>query len=120
MAVTLGPGTPATDLYPGGQAAVVLTLSNPNGFAAHIGSLALDTSQGVGGFGVDAGHPACAVAAFSFTTQTNSGSGWMVPAKIGAVNGTLTATLATALTMSVDAANACQGASATVYLSASS
>jgi hypothetical protein len=118
LALTLAPGTATGDLVPGGQTAVVLTLSNPNGFAVYIGSLTLDTSQGVGGYGVDAGHSACAVSAFTFTTQTNSGTGWTVPEKVGTVNGTLSATLASALTMSIDAANACQGASITVYLSA--
>lgn len=116
LAVTLSPGTPTADLYPGGQANVVLTVSNPNVYAVQIGALALDTGQGTEGFAVDAGHAGCAVSTLSFTTQTNGGAGWTIPAKIGAVNGTLSVVLTTALAMGVGAANACQGASSTVYL----
>jgi hypothetical protein len=118
VAVTLSPGTPAATLFPGGQADVLLTVSNPNLSAVHIGSLALDTLHGTGGFAVDAGHSTCAVAALSFATQTNGGAGWTVPAKVGAVNGTLPITLTNALSMGLGAANACQGASSTVYLAA--
>jgi hypothetical protein len=118
--VTLSPGTPAADLYPGGQANVVLTVSNPNANPVRIGSLALDMSQGLGtGFAVDAGHSGCAVSTLSFpTTQTNAGAGWVVPAKVLAVNGTLPITLTNALALGVGAANACQGATYTVYLTA--
>ena len=42
-----------------------------------------------GGFAVDAGHSGCTLGTLSYTTQTNGGSGWNVPAKVGAVNGTL-------------------------------
>jgi hypothetical protein len=118
VAVTLGPGMPAANLYPGGQADVVLTVTNSNLSAVHIGSLALDASQGTLGFAVDAGHSGCALSALSFATQTNVGAGWTVPAKVGAVNGTLSVTLTNALAMGTNAANACQGASSTVYLAA--
>ncbi len=120
LAVTLSPGTPNASLYPGGQANVVLTVSNPNPSAVLIGSLALDASRGTGGFAVDAGHFGCNVASLSLSTQTNSGAGWTVPAKVGAVNGTLQITLTNALAMGVDAASVCQGASSTVYLAAGS
>lgn len=116
--VTLSPGTPVATLYPGGQTNVVLTVSNPNAAQVHIGSLALDTAQGTGGFTVDAGHSGCAVSTLSFTTQTNSGAGWTVPPKVGAVDGTLLVTLTNALGMGLGAANACQGASSTVYVAA--
>ena len=118
VAVTLSPGTAAATLYPGGQASVVLTVSNPNASPVHIGSLALDTGQGTLGFAADAGHSGCALSTFSFTTQTNGLAGWTVAAKVGAVNGTLSVTLTNALTMGVGAANACQGASFTIYLAA--
>lgn len=118
VAVTLSPGTPAADLHPGGTANVELAVSNPNAFPVQIGSLALDTSQGTLGFAVDAGHSGCTVSTLGFTTQTNDGVGWTVPAKVGAVDGTLSVTLTNALTMGEDAANACQGASSTVYLAA--
>lgn len=120
VAVTLSPGAPAAALYPGGQADVVLTVSNPNESPVFIGSLALDAGQGTGGFAVDAGHPGCALGTLSFITQTNGGAGWTVPAKVGAVNGTLPITLTNALSMGVGAANACQGASFTVYVAAGS
>jgi len=116
--VTLTPGTAPTGLYPGGQGNIALSVSNPNLFPVLIGSLALDTGQGTGGFAVDAGHSGCAVVALTFTTATNGGAGWTVPAKVGAVNGTLSVTLTNALAMGAAAANACQGASLTAYLAA--
>ena len=111
--VTLSQGTPTTFLYPGGQADVTLTVTNPNGSAVHIGSFALDPSQGTNGF--SATGCTVAEAALSFT---GSSVGWTVPAKVGAVDGTLPVTLTNSLAMSVDAANACQGAIFTVYLKA--
>jgi len=118
LAVTLTPGTATAGLYPGGTTSVVLTVTSSNSSSARLGSLALDTTQGTGGFAVDGGHSACAVSALSFTTQTNGGAGWTVPAKVGAVNGSLSITMTTALAMGVSAANACQGATFTVYLTA--
>jgi hypothetical protein len=118
--VTLTPGTPDASLYPGGQSDVVSTVSNANASPVHIGSLALDTSQGPapGGYAVDGPHSGCSAATVSFTTQTNGGAGWTVPAKVDGVDGTLSITLTNALSMGVGAANACQGASWTVYLAA--
>ena len=119
LALTLAPGTPAADLYPGGHSAVVLTMSNPNIFDAHVDSLELDTSQGNGGYDVDADHSECLDESFVFASpQTNGGAGWTVPAHNGTVDGTLATTLEASLTMSLDAANVCQGARVTVYLSA--
>jgi hypothetical protein len=119
-AVTLSPGTPDLTLHPGGQADVTLTVSNPNTTALTIGSLVLDPSQGTGGFAVDAAHSSCDVSALSYATQTNAGSGWQVPAKIGTMNGVLAVDLPNALAMTIDAANACQGAQFSVYLVAGS
>jgi hypothetical protein len=110
-AVTLTPGTPAAQLVPGAQAAVVLSVTNPNTASIRIGSLALDTTQGSGGFAVDAGHSGCVLSALSFATQTNAGAGWTVPG-----NGSLPVSLTGSLSMAATAANACQGASFTVYL----
>lgn len=118
LAVSLTPGSPSAGLYPGGQTSVVLTASNPNTTIVLIRSLALDTSQGTGGFSVDAGHSGCAVTALSFATQTNGGAGWSVPANNGIADGTLSITLTNALSMTSSAANACQGATFTVYLAA--
>lgn len=114
--VVLSSGTPATPLFPGGQTAVAVTVTNPNLASATIGSIALDTSQGSGGFAVDAGHSGCALATLSFTTQTNGGAGWALPPRVGAVDGTLAISLPNALSMSTSAANACQGATFTIYL----
>lgn len=114
--VTLSPGTPTATLYPGADGDVVLTLSNPNTSTVRVNSLVLDTSRGTQGFALDAAHAGCATTALSFTSQNNGGSGWTIPAKVGATNGALAVTLPHALTMALDAANACQGASTTVYL----
>jgi hypothetical protein len=119
-AISLTPGTAAATLAPGGQTAVVLSISNSNDTAVKVGSLSLNSAQGTGGFAVDAGHAACGVAALTFTTQTNAGAGWTVPARVGAVNGTLAVTLSNALAMASSAASACQGATFTVYLVAGS
>lgn len=118
VAVTLSPATPAADLYPGSDTDVVLTVSNPNTAEVRLGAFALDTARGTGGFAVDAGHSACGVASLSYGTQTNSGAGWTVPGRVGAVNGTRSVTLTDALSMGDNAANACQGAQFTVYLAA--
>ncbi len=111
--LTLTPATPTAQLFPGGQATVVLTVNNPNVSSVRIGSLVRDTGQGNNGFAVDGAHSACGLAALSFTSQTNGGAGWTV-----AGNGSLVITLTNSLAMTSNAANACQGASFTVYLSA--
>jgi hypothetical protein len=112
--VTLSPGTPTAGLYPGGQTAVVLTITNPNAGAVRVGSLALDASQGTGGFAVDGAHSGCALTSLSYVAQDNGGAGWSLTG--GQV---LSVTLPNALSMATSAANACQGASFTVYLEAS-
>lgn len=113
VAVSLSPGSPTTLIAPGGSADVVVTVANSNSAPVRIGSLALDPARGSAGFAVDAAHSGCALSTLSFVRQT---SGWTVPAKSGTVNGTLTVTLTNALTMGIAAANACQGATFTVYL----
>ena len=113
QAVTLSPATATAQLYPGGQAAVELSITNPNPGSVRVGSLALEPAQGTGGFAVDGAHSGCVLSTLSFTTQTNTGAGWTV-----AGSGTLSVTLTNALSMTVAAANACQGASFTVYLAA--
>ncbi len=50
-------------------------LSNPNTFPVQVPSLVLDTTQGSGGFAVDAAHSGCGLGTLSFTTQTNGGRG---------------------------------------------
>ncbi|MEO5921124.1 MAG: hypothetical protein ABIQ01_08270 [Pseudolysinimonas sp.] len=117
-AVSLSPGTPGAALYPGGQTNVVLTATNSNDSVAHIGSLSIDTAQGSSGFAVDGAHSGCVLSTLSFTTQTNGGAGWDVPARVGVVNGTLNVTLTNALAMSLGAVSTCQGATFTAYLKA--
>jgi hypothetical protein len=116
VAVTLSAGTPGDGLHPGGTDDVDLAVTNTNPSPVRLGSLVLDTDQGTGGFSVDAGHSGCAVSALSLGTQTNGGAGWTVPARVGAVDGTVAITLADALAMDVDADGACQGATFTVWL----
>jgi hypothetical protein len=111
--VILTVGTPTSSLFPGGTADVALTVSNPNLFPVHIGSFALSSGQGAGGFGASG----CLVAE-AFLTFAASSAGWTAPAKVGADNGALPVTLTNALAMGVGAANACQGATFTVYLTA--
>src|SRR4029079_10264652 len=60
--LTLAPATPTAQLFPGGQAPVVLTINNPNAAQIRVGSLVLDTSQGTGGFAVDGAHSGCGLA----------------------------------------------------------
>ncbi|GAA4731980.1 hypothetical protein GCM10023350_14190 [Nocardioides endophyticus] len=111
--MTLSPATPSAALFPGGQASVALTITNPNLASVRVGSLALDTSRGSGGFAVDGAHAGCVLSALSFATHTNAGAGWTV-----AGSGSLSVTLTNALSMTASAANACQGATFTVYLTA--
>ena len=119
-ALTLTTGTAAAGLYPGTSVTVSITATNPNTSPVRISSLALDTTQGTNGFAVDAGHSGCALTALSFTTQTNAGAGWDVPARVGSTNGSLPISLPTSLALATNAANACQGATFTAYLKAAS
>ena len=50
QAVTLSPGQPTAALFPGGEAGVTLTVTNPNTASVRVGSLSLDTSPGDGRF----------------------------------------------------------------------
>jgi hypothetical protein len=118
QAVTLSAGTPTSPVYPGGHGDVALTIDNPNPFRVHVGSLSLATSQGTGGFQVDAGHSGCNTSTLSFATQTNGGAGWSVAPRVGSTHGVLSVDLADAVTMGTTAASACQGATFDVYLSA--
>lgn len=115
QSVTLTVGAASGDLYPGGTGTVTTTATNTAGAAVRLSSLALDTTQGSGGFAIDAAHSTCPTSALSFTTQTNGGAGWTVPA-----SGSLTITLAGALAMTTTAPDACQGATITVSLRAGS
>ncbi|AGL14071.1 hypothetical protein [Actinoplanes sp. N902-109] len=114
VALTLSPGAPASQLYPGSSADVAVTIANPNTFPVRVERIYLDSTQGSTGFSVDSAHSGCPVGALSFTTQTNGGTGWTV-----ATAGSLDVHLTGALTMATTAANTCQGATFRVYLGTS-
>ena len=113
-------GTPVSGLRPSGTVPVIVTITNPNRTTIRVTSLVLDTAQGTGGFAVDAGHSGCVLSTLSFAPQNNGGAGWNIPKKVGSTNGTRNITLPAALAMSASAANACQGATFSTYLKASS
>jgi hypothetical protein len=117
--LTLTPGTPTAQLYPGGASSVAVVATNPNPYPVRIGSLELDTDEG-SGFEVDAVHGGCDASVLSLAPRDNGGAGWSVPPRVGANNGSLAIDLTGALTMDVGAANECQGATFTVYLVAGS
>jgi hypothetical protein len=111
--VTLTPGTATTDLYPGRSGDVALSIANDNPHRVHIGSLVLDTSRGTNGFSVSGGQPGCDPAVVSYTTQSNGGAGWFVPA-----GSTVDLDLTDAVDLGTGAASECQGATLIVYLMA--
>ena len=115
LPLSFAPGTPTAELSPGDDANVAIVADNPNAFFLRISSLTL--AQGTP-FAVDAAHSACDVSVLSFTTQSNVGRGWSVPPKVAATDGTLTINLPASLHMSAAAANACQGATFTVRVTA--
>jgi hypothetical protein len=117
--LTLGPGTPTATLYPDPdlKATVSITASNPNAYFVHIGALVLDAGTSEP-FVVDAAHAGCDVAVLGFVPQDNGGAGWSIPPRIDPSDGTLTINLLSAMTMGVEAASACQGATFTVSLEA--
>lgn len=114
--LTLTVGTADAQLTPGHPASVAVVATNTNPYFVNIGSLMLDTAEGTGGFDVDAGHSGCDASALHMATQNNGGAGWRVPPKVATTDGTLEFEMGEALTMDADAADACQGASFTVYL----
>jgi hypothetical protein len=111
--LTFSGGSPSGTLYPGASADVDTSVSNPNPFTVHVSTVSIDTTQGTNGFGVDAGHSGCNLSALSFTAATNGGSGWNVPA-----TSSVDVDAAGAIAMSGAANDACQGATFTVYLTA--
>jgi hypothetical protein len=113
----LSAATPTADLYPGGTSGVALTISNPNPHRVRVSSLGLDTTRGTDGFDVDHAHPGCfPLSVLTLVSSTNEGAGWDVPARAGAVDGTLAVSLPGALAMGTDAADGCQGATFTAHL----
>jgi hypothetical protein len=117
-ALTATPGVASADLHPGGSGEVALTVANSSPTPVRLAALVLDTSRGSGGFSVDAGHPGCTNADLTFESQDDGGAGWLVPARVGSTDGTLSLRLAGAIAMGAAADDACQGATFTVYLQA--
>jgi hypothetical protein len=110
VSMTISAGTPSSSLYPGGSADVAATISNPNPYPVHVSSIALGAVAASGG---------CNTGSITVTSpQTNGVSGWDVPARVGAVNGSLNVDLANAIAMDNTATDACQGATFTVALTA--
>jgi hypothetical protein len=109
--VTVGAGTPTAGLFPGGSADLALATTNPNPAPVAV-RLELDLTRGTGGFEVDAAHPGCLPGSFTF--QAPPGDTPSVPAGDGVV------TLTDAVSMNLDAPDACQGVTITVYLRAAS
>jgi hypothetical protein len=116
LALTISGGSPSSQLYPGGAAGVSVMVSNPNLFPIRLRSLTIDDARGSAGFSVDAGHLGCSTAVLSLADSDNGGAGWTIPAKSGAVDGTLAAELVNAVSMTSSASAACQGATFTVYV----
>jgi hypothetical protein len=113
VGVTLTAGSPSGSLYPGATADVATSIDNPNPFPVHVSEIDADTGQGTGGFDVDGGHSGCDLSALSFSPATNGGAGWDIPA-----NSSLDVDADGAVSMSDSAGDACQGATFTVYLTA--
>jgi hypothetical protein len=111
--LTLTPGSPSGALFPNGSADVATSVANSNPFPVHVSSIALDTGQGTSGFDVDGGHSGCNLGSLSFTTATNGGSGWDIPA-----GSSVDVDAASAIAMSGAANDSCQGATFTVHLTA--
>jgi hypothetical protein len=116
QALSFAPGVPTAQLFPGGATGVAIVASNPNSFFVHVGSMALDGETEA--IRADAAHSGCNVSALDFLTQDNEGNGWQVPPRVATVDGTLTINLPAALTMSGEAASACQGATFSVRVEA--
>jgi hypothetical protein len=116
--LTLSAGPVDAQLVPSDSASVDLIATNSNPYFVTISSLAL----GSGGIEVDAAHSGCSTAAVHFVQQPPPvgifGPGWRVPPKVGGTNGVLDITILDALTMDANAADACQGASFIVHLTA--
>jgi hypothetical protein len=113
IALTLTVGTPMTTLVPGASSDVALFLGNPNSSVVHVTTIAAAATTPIA---VDAAHSGCTVASLSFSSQTNGGLGWNVPAKVGTTDGALSVDLASAISMTSSAPNACQGATITLSL----
>ena len=97
-------------LYPGVSGDATIRISNPNGFAVRVTGVSLNGANS--DITPDGSHSGCSPSGVSFTNQT--GLTVDVPAKSGGTNGTATATLTGAVSMSNASVDACQGATFTI------
>jgi hypothetical protein len=111
-----------SQLIPADTANATVLATNPNPYFVTLTYLALDTSQGTGGFDVDAGHSGCDLSMVHFTAQDPPvgifGPGWRVPPRVDTTDGTLHIEIGNALSMDAGAPNACQNADFTIHLAA--
>ncbi len=122
--LTVSPAAPAgSALYPGGSADVAATVHNPGADSVHVHSFVLDVTQPSDGIANDesgctsGGNTGSSTNSVTFNGPVLHDSGatdFVFP------HGDTTLTLPSALSMSATAENACQGATFTVYLQASS
>ena len=97
-------------LYPGVTGDATLKISNPNPFPVRVTAVALNGANS--DITADSSHASCSPTGVSFTDQT--GLSIDVPAKSGGTNGTTTATLTGAVSMSSASVDGCQGATFTI------
>jgi hypothetical protein len=115
QALSIGPGEPTSELYPGGTATVTVVVTNPNPYFVQLGSLVIYAGDAEP-FGVDGGHSSCDLSALGFVTQDHGGTGWRIPPAAGTTEGTLAIAMPAAMSMSNAAGEACQDATFTVHL----
>jgi hypothetical protein len=107
--VTISAGSvPATKVFPGGSGDVTISIHNPNSTTVFVGHLSLDTTAGTGNSGFS-GPSGCDPPPLSFPSYAFNQ--YVSP-------GDTPFTLIGAVSMATTAANACQGATFTVYLTA--
>ncbi|MEA2373774.1 MAG: hypothetical protein QOD53_237 [Thermoleophilaceae bacterium] len=104
--VDVSASTSAT-LYPGVSGDVLLKIDNANPYPVTVTAV-----SGNGSITADAGHAGCTTTGVSFANQSSLSI--VVPAKVGAVDGTVQTTLTGAASMSNASLNACQGATFTI------
>ena len=112
--VTIGPAAVAGGLRPGGTADLAVVATNANPQPVRIGALLLDPGAGA----VSADATGCVNAAVSVGRQTNGGAGWVIPARNGGVDGSLTIRVPGAVAMGSGADDGCQGAVLTLRVQA--
>lgn len=104
--IDVSASTSAT-LYPGVSGDVLLKIDNANPYPVTVTAV-----SGNGSITADAGHATCTTTGVTFTNQSSLSI--VIPAKVGAVDGTVQTTLAGAASMSNASVNGCQGATFTI------